>query len=267
MNNRSRAILLLFGLAGLMGCGRHRVESKPAPVALAPLAPDSLWNVAERAFDHGKWSDAQKEFDLLAPLLTTTDPRYLRLHFFLGEILFAQGSQLQAVREFRRVADERPDDPLAPEALLRAGDAYGDLWRRAELDPTYGETARTVYQEVVTRYPNTPAALRAGLRLTELTEKFAKKEYQSALFYFKFKADDSAILMFRSLIANYPRSAVVPGALEHLVRSYQRLGYAEDVKETCAYIAQYHPDPGGPIRLCPAVPGSAPGGTGVPERP
>jgi hypothetical protein len=59
---------------------------------------------------------------------------------------------------------------------------------------------------------------------------------------------------------------VVPGALEHLVRSYQRLGYAEDVKETCAYIAQYHPDPAGPLRLCPAAPAATPGGSGVPEQ-
>ena len=263
MNKLPRSVLLIV-LLGLIGCGRHRSQGTPAP---ARLAPDSLWNVAEQAFNHGKWSAAQKQFDLLGPLLTTADPRYLRMHFFLGEILFAQGSQLQAVREFRRVADERPDDPLAPEGLLRAGDAYADLWRRAELDPTYGETARTVYQEVVTRYPNTPAAARAGLRIAELGEKFALKEYQAALFYFKFKADDSAILMFRGLIANYPRSAVVPGALEHLVRSYQRLGYTEDVKETCAYIAQYHPDPAGPRRLCPAVPASSPGAPGVPGVP
>ena len=264
MNNLTRSLLLL-GLAGLLGCGRHRAEGTPAPANLAPIAPDSLWNVAERAFNRGKWSEAQKQFDLLAPLLTTTDPRYLQMHFFLGEILFAQGSQLQAVREFRRVADERPEGPLAPDALVRAGDAYADLWRRAELDPTYGETARTVYQEVAARYPGTPAAARAVLRNTELGEKFAAKEYKAALFYFKFKADDSAILMFRGLIANYPRSAVVPGALEHLVRSYQRLGYAEDVKETCAYIAQYHPDPAGPRRLCPPAP--AAGATGVPEKP
>jgi outer membrane assembly lipoprotein YfiO len=257
----------VLGLAGLGACGHHRVQTTPDVNRAIAAAPDSIWNLAERAFNHGKWDQAQKQFDILGPMLTTTDPRYLRMHFFLGEILFAQGNQLQAVREFRRVADERPGDPLAPEALLRAGDAYADLWRRAELDPTYGETARTVFQEVQTRYPNTPAAARANLRLVELTEKFALKEYKSALFYFKFKADDSAILMFRGLIAAYPRASVVPGALEHLVLSYKRLGYAEDVKETCAYIAQYHPDPAGPMRLCPAAPAANPGATGAPEKP
>ena len=146
-------------------------------------------------------------------------------------------------------ADERPDGPLAPDALLRAGDAYAELWRRPELDPTYGETARGVYQEVVSRYGGTPAAARATLRLTALTEKFAVKEYRSALFYFRFKAYDSAILMLRGVVATYPKSRVVPDALEHLVRAYQILGYQEDVKETCAYIVQYHPEPAGPRRI------------------
>lgn len=258
------SIMMLLGLSGALACGRHRAQAVPPPITAA--STDSLWSVAERSFNHGKWRDAQKQLDLLGPLLQPADPRYLQMHFFMAEILFAQGTQLQAVREFRRVADERPDDPLASEALLRAGDAYADLWRRAELDPTYGETARTVYQEVVTRYDGTPAAARARLRLNELSEKFAQKEYQAALFYYKFKAWDSAILMFRGVIANYPRSAVVPGALERLVRVYQILGYQEDMKETCAYIAQYHAGPGGPSRFCPAA-APATAGPGTPEHP
>jgi outer membrane assembly lipoprotein YfiO len=241
---------LIVALAAA-GCGRHRAGPAPAPAVSAGRIADSLWTLAEQQFDQGHWSRAQRVLDQLAPALTPADPRYLRLHFYQGEILFALGNQLQAVREFRRVADEQPDGPLAGDALVRAGDAYADLWRRPELDPTYGETARSVYEEVANRYGGTPAAGRAGLRLASLNEKFAEKEYRNALFYFKFKAWDSAILMLRSVIATYPRSAVVPAALERLVRVYQLLEYQEDVKETCAYIAQYHPGAAGPVRLCP----------------
>lgn len=265
MKTRYR-LLVFLAAAAVLACGRNRVDGARALVP-GPASADSLLGLAEAAFQRGKWSDAQQYFDLAAPLIPSADPRYLKMHFFLGEILFAQGSQLQAVREFRRVADERPEDPLAPEALLRAGDAYADLWRRAELDPTYGETARAVYQELVSRYPNTPAAARAGLRITELGEKFAAKEYRNALFYYKYKAYDSAILMLRGVIASYPRSAVVPDALERLVRVYRILGYEEDVKETCAYITQYHPDPAGPKRFCPAAAASAPVVPGVPGQP
>ncbi len=242
---------LLFALASLAGCHHHRAATVPAPEAGSLRVTDSVWTAAERAFDRSDWGAAQKAFDRLGPLLAPSDPRFYRLHFFQGEILFALGNQLQAVREFRRVADEQPEGPLAPDALLRAGDAYADLWRRPELDPTYGETARNIYQEVVSRYEGTTAARRATLRLNALSEKFAEKEYRNALFYFRFKAYDSAILLLREVIATYPRAGIVPDALERLVRAYQILGYQEDVKETCAYIAQYHGDPAGPRRLCP----------------
>lgn len=244
--------LMFLTLWVAAGCGRKPPEAAPTPQSSA-AALDSLWSRAQETFNHGQLGEAQKLFERVSPMLGAQDPRYLQLHFFQAEILLAQGNQLQAVREFRRVADERPDSPLAPDALLRAGDAYADLWRRAELDPTYGETARGVYQEVTARYDGTPAAARAALRLAELSEKFAAKEYKSAVFYFRYKAYESAILLFRSVIASFPRSAVVPDALERLVRSYQILGYQEDIKETCAYIAQYHPDPAGPRRLCPVA--------------
>ena len=247
-------LLVLLACLPATGCFWHHAKSAaPAATTVAPRerSLDSLWTVGTKAYDRGDWNRSQRTFDLIGPVMLPTDPRYYRLHFYQGELLFLKGNQLQAVREFRRVADERPDGPLAADALLRAGDAYADLWRGPELDPTYGETAKSVYEEVANRYPGTPAAGRAAIRLAALNEKFALKEYKNALFYFKFKAYDSAILLFRAVIATYPRSSVVPDALERLVRSYQILGYKEDVKETCAYIAQYAPDPAGPARLCP----------------
>ncbi|MGE0443162.1 MAG: outer membrane protein assembly factor BamD [Gemmatimonadales bacterium] len=231
-------------------------KSQPAaPVALAnsPRTIDSLWQAGQQAFNHGDWGEANKIFTRLSTSMPVTDQRLARVGFFRGEIELALGNELDAVRYFRRLADENPDDSLAPNALLRAADAYSYLWRRPELDPTYGTTAMGVYQEVISRYPGTDAAKRADQAVRGLQERFARKEYQSALFYYRYKATESAILLLRELIVQYPRSEVVPEALEKLVQAYQSLGYKEDVKETCDYIAQFHPDPKGPARFCPAA--------------
>ena len=164
--------------------------------------------------------------------MPVADPRIGRLNFYKGEIELALGNELDAVRQFRRLSDEAPDDSLAPDALLRAADAYAALWKRPELDPTYGQTALGVYQEVQSRYPNATAAKRAEAKVRELSDQFARKEYSSALFYFKFKAYDSAILILRALVLQYPRATVVPEALEKLVLAYKALGYEEDIKVT-----------------------------------
>jgi outer membrane protein assembly factor BamD len=249
-------VLVLMGGCGGGGSGR-RPATAPAPMSPSSATLDSLWRQAETAVRHGKWGDAAKLVDRLLLEFQPGDPRIARAHFYLGEALYAQGRHLEAAREFRKASDETPNDPIAPEALLRLGDVYSDLWRRPELDPTYGQTALATYQELLNRYPSSAAAKRAQLRTTDLNERFASKAYKAAMFYFRLKAYDSAILYLKDLVANYPKAAVVPDALVKLVQAYKHLGYREDVQETCGYIRRFHPRTPGARTVCPAEPAGA----------
>ena len=251
--------------SALSGCwpfkgGKPKTAPAPAPVlANSPRTIDSLWRAAERDFNHGKWNKANEVLTRLGTAMQATDPRFSRLRFYQAEIELANGNELDAVRQLRRIADETPDDSLAPDALLRAGDAYLRLWKRPELDPTYGTTALSVFQEVGSRYPGTTAAKRAEAQITELNDRFALKEYQSGLFYYNFKAYESAILIFRNLIAQYPKAPIVPEALEKLVLSFRARGYQEDLKDTCDYIGRFFPDRNGLKQYCPAAPADSAG--------
>jgi outer membrane protein assembly factor BamD len=253
-----RRFLVCCALALLAACGgRRSPQPAPAPVAdvdASPATIDSLWGRAEWAVHHGKWGDAEKLLNRAVLEFAPGDRRVAQAHFYLGEALFAQGRQLEAAREFRKASDETPNDPLAPEALLRLGDVYADLWRRPELDPTYGQTALSTYQELLNRYPGSGPAKRAELRIAELNERFAYKSYKAAVFYFRLKAYDSAILYLKDLVATYPRAAVVPDALIKLVQAYKALGYREDVQETCGYIQRFHPRAPKVREVCPAKP-------------
>jgi outer membrane assembly lipoprotein YfiO len=246
------AVALLAGCGGGQATGNRPASPAPLSAAGASAAEiDSLWRQAEHAVRHGKWSDAEKLLNRTVLEFSPGDPRIARAHFLLGEALFAQGRHLEAAREFRKASDETPNHPIAPEALLRLGDVYADLWRRPELDPTYGQTALSTYQELVNRYPGTNAAKRAQLRITELNQRFAYKAYKAALFYLRLKAYDSAILYLKDLVATYPKTTVVPEALVKLVRAYKALGYREDVQETCDYIRRFHPKAPEAGEVCP----------------
>jgi outer membrane assembly lipoprotein YfiO len=256
--------LLLGTVTLIMGCGGGRARgggtAAPAPVSATSASAatiDSLWRDSEQAVRHGKWSDAEKSLDRALLEFSPGDPRVARAHFYLGEALFAQNRQLESAREFRKASDETPNDPIAPEALLRLGDVYADLWRRPELDPTYGQTALATYQELLNRYPGSNAAKRGQLRISELNERFATKEYKAALFYFRLKAYDSAILYLKDLVATYPKATVVPEALVKLVQAYKALGYREDVQETCGYLRRFHPRAPQAGEVCPSKPAGA----------
>jgi outer membrane protein assembly factor BamD len=252
-----KAWLALAIVLGAVACG-----GKPQQVAVAPAGAsaeelDQLWNAGLASFRRGKWKDAQKHLDSLRAVSPPGDPRMSQILFYLGEVNFARGENLEAVRWFRRVSDESPNDPLAAEALLRVGDAYADLWGRPELDPSYGQTALAAYQELASRYPDTPPAQRGQVRVRELEEKFAIKQYKAAMYYLRYKAYDSAILYLKDLVATYPRTSVAPDAVIKLIETFRRLGYQEDVKEFCGYLRRFHSRHAAVDRTCPAEAGAS----------
>lgn len=222
----------LAGAALLAAC-HHRADTSVAP------DPEGQFQVAMRAFRHGQFMRAQQLFQRLQFDLAARDTLLPKARFYYAETFAGLNEYVGAAREFRRVADDFPTDALAPYALLRAGDQFGRMWRRPELDPSNGETAIATYQELIGRFPDSPAARIAEIRVRGLQEMYARKDFENGLFYFKRGGYDSAILYFRSLIAQYPATTVVPDAYIKLVQAYRIIGYREELEETCAHLREY----------------------------
>lgn len=251
-------------LLAVVACGGGSPETQPVPQASFRASEpqlDSLMRRAESLLAEREWRDAGVVFERLLLELPRGDRRLPKARISLGEARLGAKSYLQAVREFRRTADEHPTDSLAPFGLLRAGDAYAKLWRRPELDPTYGTQAMATWQELLTRYPDSPYAATGRERIAGLEELFALKMYKAGDFYMRYKAFDSAILYFKDLVARYPRTRVAPRALEQLVGAYRRLGYEEDVVEMCTYFRTNHPQAPELAESCPATAAAEPPGT------
>ena len=223
---------LAAALATAAGC--HRFDPRSFS------GPEALFRGAMREFRAGRFQRAQAAFQQLTFDVPPRDTLLPKVRYFLAECQFGQRDFVTAAREFRRVADEFPTDSLAPWALLRTGDAYAELWRRPELDPSNAQTAVATYQELQGRYPDARGAVIAGARLRQLNELFATKEYENGLFYFRRRAWDSAILYFKNLIATYPSASLVPDAYVRLVRAYGAIGYREEMQEVCETVRRFY---------------------------
>ncbi|HEV2672674.1 MAG TPA: outer membrane protein assembly factor BamD [Gemmatimonadales bacterium] len=242
-------ILALCGLLGTTAaCGR-RAAKQPPP------APDPAVGL-DRAMQHfrrGDFRHAQLDLQHLTYEYGPGQPELAQVRYYLAECSFQVGEYVQAASDFRKVADDFSTSEYAPSALLRAGDANLKLWHRPELDPSYGETALAIYQELAARYPESEAAGRARPHVQRLENQFAEKAYKTGLFYFRRKAFDSAIIYFKDVIANHPNAARAPDALLRLVDSYHAIGYKEEMQETCAHLRRYYPSAARLDRSCPVV--------------
>ena len=238
--------LRLLGVLGIAAC-HHAARARVTP------SPDSELSRARAAFRHGDFTQALQTYQRLVFEVGPNDSIAPEVHHSLAESYFQTGDLVQAAHEFRQVADQFPASPFAPVALLRAGDANLRLWRMPDLDPSYGEAALAIYQELAGRYPDSEAAQRAQLHVRQLREWFAEKSFKNGMFYFKRKAWDSAIIYFKDVYANYPETPRAADALLRLADAYRVINYNEELREVCNTLQRYHPNHPGLARRCPAA--------------
>jgi outer membrane protein assembly factor BamD len=201
------------------------------------------------------WDNAVTGFERLTLDLSARDTLLPRSHWFLALAHEQKGEHLLAATSFLRLAETFPDDSLADDALLAAGDSYASLWRDPGLDPTYGTLAQTEYRLLVSIYPDSPLAGRAQKAIGQIDDKFATKDYETALQYMRRRAYDSALIYFKDVVKNYPNSFRARDALVRMVEVYRNpvMNYQDEAKETCITLrAAYASDPE-VTKMCPAA--------------
>lgn len=250
MMSRAIGVVVVCALViGLAGCHRGSVVSTTAPA----VQPDVQLSRALELFHHGEFRRAQALLQRMTFDLDPGRPELPQIRYYMAECSFQMGDYTQAASDFRKVSDEFSTTEYAPLALLRAGDANLRLWKSPELDPSYGETALAIYQELAGRFPESDAAARARPHVKRLENQFAEKTYKTGIFYLRRRAYDSAIIYFKDVIANYPNSALAPDALLRLVDSYRAIRYTQELQETCDHLRRYYPNAKDLNRSCPAT--------------
>jgi outer membrane protein assembly factor BamD len=234
----------VWAVMAAVGCGaRFKPDTYQSPI--------ELFEASKAEYQRSNCGAATRGFTRVVFELPPRDPRLAETRYLLGECRFKDKDYLEASREFRRAADDFPNHEVAPTALMRSGDALAKLWKRPELDPTYGEQAMAAYSEVLTRYPNSSAAELTRARSAAMADQFALKDLKTGDFYFKIKAYDSAIIYYRAVIASWSQSRHAPTALMKLVQTYRRIGYEEEATETCAHLRRFYPEAEDLDAVCP----------------
>jgi outer membrane protein assembly factor BamD len=223
----------------------------------------ALYSASLREYERHKWDNAVTGFEKLTTDLPARDTLLPRSFWYLASAHSHLGENLLAAQSFSRLVESYPDDSLADDAALEAARAYRRLWRKPELDATYGLTALESYNTLIGLFPTSTLVPTANTEIAGLNDWFAVKNYKSGMYYFRRKAYDSANLYFKDVLARWPETPTAKDASLRLIESYKAIHYKEDASELCTQMRQRFPSDAEVKEICAGVP-DAPAATPAP---
>jgi len=218
---------------------------------------EALYSASIKEYQHRHWDNAITGFEKLTTDLPARDSLLPRSYWYLASSHQRQSEFLLAAQSFSRLVESFPDDSLADDAALEAARSYSRLWRKPQLDPVYGETALASYNTLIGLYPTSPLIPTAQKEIAALENKFAIKDYDAGMYYFRRKAYDSGMIYFKNVLAKYATTPKARDAALRLVESYKANRYREDASDLCTQLRQRYPSDSDVKDVCSGVPNSA----------
>jgi outer membrane protein assembly factor BamD len=205
-------------------------------------SPEALFAASLKQFNGHHYDNAAKGFEQLTHDLPARDALLPLSYYYLGESQEKDGDHLLAAQSFTRISDAFPDDSLAPTALLAGGRSYSKMWRKPELDATYGTSALNTFESLVSLYPDSHLAPQAKVEIARLDNMFATKDLDVGAHYLRRGAYDSAIIYFKDVIKKHPSATAARTAYLDLLTSYRAIKYDADAKDLCTVALKTYPN-------------------------
>jgi outer membrane protein assembly factor BamD len=187
--------------------------------------PDKvLFDKAMDAMRHNRFDVARMTLQTL--INTYPDSEYLaRAKLAVGDSWYAEGgtaSLAQAEQEYRDFETFFPNMPEAAEAQLKIANIQYEQMEKADRDYTHAERAEEEYRNLIMQYPDNTKLVKEGkLRLLEVQEVLAEREFDIAKFYYLRMSYPASIARFKSLIDKYPLYSKADEALFLLGQDYE----------------------------------------------
>jgi outer membrane protein assembly factor BamD len=196
--------LALIMLVVLAGCGGSKqvVDTTSAEVR---------FEKAKALFDKEDYLDAINEFQAITlqfPGATLADDA----QYYLAECHFKRGEYILAAYEYQELKRSYAASPLVPDAQFKLGMCYYELSPSSKLDQQYTVKARDELQAFVEYYPSNDSAVSAARYIEELTDRLAKKKFETAQLYSIMEYYRAAVIYYDDVIENYHDTQYAPPA-------------------------------------------------------
>jgi len=221
---RISVIALAATLALTTACTNKKVSNPLAKVD--SKQPDKV------LFDRGMDSMKHNHFDIarldMQTLINTyPDSEFIaRAKLAMADSWYAEGgtaSLAQAEQEYRDFETFFPNMPEAAEAQLKIANIHFQQMEKPDRDFTHAVRAEDEYRKVILQYPdNQQMVAEAKIKLLQVQEVIAEREFRVARFYYIRPSYPAAIARLQSLVDRYPLYSKADETLFLLGQSYER---------------------------------------------
>lgn len=223
MSLRISIILLAAALALTTACTNKKVTNPLAKID--SKQPDVvLFDRGMDAMKHNRYDVARLDMQTL--INTYPDSEYIaRAKLALADSWYAEGGTAalaQATQEYEDFRTFFPNMPEAAEAALKIGNIEFSEMEKPDRDFTHAVHAEQDYRDVITQYPdNQKMVAEARVKLLQVQEVIAEREYRVGRFYYLRESYPAAIARLRSLADRYPLYSKADETLYLLGQSYE----------------------------------------------
>jgi outer membrane protein assembly factor BamD len=233
-------VLILTAALSVGGCSSI-FKPKAAPKITYKERPvDLLYNIASSYLDQGAWQPAimyYREVERQHPY-----SEWARRSIMMGAYAnYRAHNYSEAVSESDRFVQLYPGNPSAAYAHYLKAVCYFEQIVDVGRDQGATEQAQVALREVIRRYPDSPYARDAQLKLDMVDDQLAGKEMTVGRFYLRTGDTVAAIGRFRSVIDHYGTTSHAPEALYRMVEAYLTLGVNMEAQRNAAVLGANFP--------------------------
>jgi outer membrane protein assembly factor BamD len=155
---------------------------------------------------------------------------------------YAAGDHTKSIDSARRFLSIHPGNRDAPYALYLVALNYYEQIRDVTRDQQITRQALDALGEVIRRYPNSPYADDARLKVDLVRDHLAGKEMEIGRFYQRRREWLASTMRFRRVIDEYQTTSHAPEALMRLTESYLALGVPAEARRSAAVLSANYPN-------------------------
>lgn len=234
---RLARLLGALALAGaLAACGSSKPAAPPGP----PPDVSQLYNHGIDALNARRYDTAVDQFEQLEQNYPYSNWAVNAL-LMQGYAEYLQNHYTDAVGTLNRYIQLHPTNNNIAYAYYLRALCYYEQIADIQRDQKDTQIAMAALQEVANRFPDTPYATDARLKVDLCRDHLAGHEMEIGRWYEQQHLYEAAIGRFQGVVDNYQTTNHVPEALERLVEIYLKLGLKQEALRTAAVLGYNYP--------------------------